>query len=118
MAEQKTSKPTKRLFEYADNYKYLTIASWVLATVSAFIALVPFYYIWRLIKEVIRVSPDFDQGAESVCIWMVRGRICGTCHADLYGWTDMFTSCSISCAGYHAFTSDETYHVTSAWIYG
>ena len=61
MAEQKTSKPTKRLFEYADNYKYLTIASWVLATVSAFIALVPFYYIWRLIKEVIRVSPDFDK---------------------------------------------------------
>ena len=61
MAEQKTSKPTKRLFEYAENYKYLTIASWVLATVSAFIALVPFYYIWRLIKEVIRVSPDFDR---------------------------------------------------------
>ena len=61
MAEQKTSKPTKRLFEYADNHKYLTIASWVLATVSAFIALVPFYYIWRLIKEVIRVSPDFDR---------------------------------------------------------
>lgn len=61
MAEQKTSKPTKRLFEYVENYKYLTIASWVLATVSAFIALVPFYYIWRLIKEVIRVSPDFDR---------------------------------------------------------
>ena len=61
MAEQKTSKPTKRLFEYADNSKYLTIASWVMATVSAFIALVPFYYIWRLIKEVIRVSPDFDR---------------------------------------------------------
>lgn len=61
MAEQKTSKPTKRLFEYVDNSKYLTIASWVLATVSAFIALVPFYYIWRLIKEVIRVSPDFDR---------------------------------------------------------
>lgn len=61
MAEQKTSKPTKRLFEYADNSKYLIIASWVLATVSAFIALVPFYYIWRLIKEVIRVSPDFDR---------------------------------------------------------
>ena len=61
MAEQKTSKPTKRLFEYADNCEYLTIASWVLASVSAFIALVPFYYIWRLIKEVIRVSPDFDR---------------------------------------------------------
>ena len=54
-------KPTKRLFEYAENYKYLTVSSWVLATISAFVALVPFYYIWRLVKEVIRVSPDFDR---------------------------------------------------------
>lgn len=54
-------KPTKRLFEYAGNYKYLTVISWVLATISAFVALVPFYYIWRLIKEVIRVSPDFGR---------------------------------------------------------
>ena len=43
MAEQKATKPTKRLFEYAGNYKYLSIASWVLATISAFIALVLFY---------------------------------------------------------------------------
>ena len=61
MAEQKATKPTKRLFEYAGNYKYLSIASWVLATISAFIALVPFYFIWRLMKEVIRVAPDFDK---------------------------------------------------------
>lgn len=61
MEKQKKVKPAKRLFEYAENYKYLSVASWVLATISAFIALVPFYYIWRLIKEVIRVSPDFDR---------------------------------------------------------
>lgn len=74
MAEQKTSKPTKRLFEYAENYKYLTIASWILATVSAFIALVPFYYIWRLIKEVIRVSPDFDKAQNlSAYGWLAVG---------------------------------------------
>ena len=60
MEKQKTQKPTKRLFEYAQNYKYLTIISWVLATISAFLALVPFYYIWHLIKEVIYVSPDFS----------------------------------------------------------
>ncbi|WP_455719871.1 ABC transporter ATP-binding protein [Agathobacter sp.] len=60
MAEKK-SKPTQRLFEYAGNYKYLTIASWVLATISAFVALVPFYFIWKLIKEVLRVAPDFDR---------------------------------------------------------
>lgn len=74
MAEQKTSKPTKRLFEYAENYKYLTIASWILATISAFIALVPFYYIWRLIKEVIRVSPDFDKAQNlSAYGWLAVG---------------------------------------------
>lgn len=74
MAEQKTSKPTKRLFEYAENYKYLTIASWILATVSAFIALIPFYYIWRLIKEVIRVSPDFDKAQNlSAYGWLAVG---------------------------------------------
>ena len=74
MAEQKTSQPTKRLIEYAENYKYLTIASWILATVSAFIALVPFYYIWRLIKEVIRVSPDFDKAQNlSAYGWLAVG---------------------------------------------
>ena len=45
-------KPIQRLFEYAGNFKYLTIASWVLAVISAFAALVPFYFIWCLIKEV------------------------------------------------------------------
>lgn len=29
------------------------------ATISAFVALVPFYFIWRLIKEVLRVAPDY-----------------------------------------------------------
>lgn len=41
---KKDEKPDtiKQLFEYAGNYRYLTIASWVLATISAFVALVPF----------------------------------------------------------------------------
>lgn len=51
----------QRLFEYAGNYKYLTISSWILSTVSAWIALVPFYYIWRIIKEVLEVQPHFKQ---------------------------------------------------------
>lgn len=52
-------KPIQRLFEYAGNFKYLTIASWVLAVISAFAALVPFYFIWCLIKEVLRVASDY-----------------------------------------------------------
>lgn len=50
-----------RLFEYAGNYKYLTVLSWILSAASAWIALVPFYYIWRIIKEVLAVAPDYSQ---------------------------------------------------------
>ena len=50
-----------RLFEYAGKYKYLTVLSWILSAVSAWIALVPFYYIWRIIEEVLAVAPDYSQ---------------------------------------------------------
>ena len=61
MAKQKETKQStiQRLFVYAEKYKYLTIASWILATISAFVALVPFYFIWRIIKEVLRVAPNY-----------------------------------------------------------
>ena len=61
MAKKKETKqsPMQRLFVYAGKYKYLTIASWILATISAFVALVPFYFIWRIIKEVLRVAPNY-----------------------------------------------------------
>lgn len=49
-----------RLFEYAGNFKYLTILSWIFSAVSAWIALVPFYYIWRVIKEVLDVAPHYE----------------------------------------------------------
>ena len=50
-----------RLLEIAGSHKYLTYASWVFSAISALIALVPFYYIWKMIKEVLEVAPDFDQ---------------------------------------------------------
>ena len=49
-----------RLMEYAGKHKYFTYASWLLAAISAFIALLPFIYIWKIIKEVLDVAPDFS----------------------------------------------------------
>lgn len=51
----------KRLLDYAGNYKYLTIASWILSAVSAFVALLPFVYIWKVIKEVLDVAPNYGE---------------------------------------------------------
>lgn len=50
-----------KLFDYAGKYKYLTILSWILSAISALVALLPFVYIWRIIKEVLDVSPNFGE---------------------------------------------------------
>lgn len=50
-----------RLFAYAGNYRYLAVLSWILLVISAWIALVPFYYIWRIMKEVLAVAPEYSK---------------------------------------------------------
>lgn len=52
-----------KLFVYAGKFRYLTIASRILSVISAWLALVPFYYIWRIMKEVLSVAPDFGKAA-------------------------------------------------------
>ena len=52
-----------RLMGYAGRRRYLAYASWVLSAVSALIALVPYWYIWRIIQEVLAVAPDFQRAA-------------------------------------------------------
>lgn len=48
-----------RLLGYAGKRKYFSYASWVLAALSALVSLAPFYFIFNIIKEVIKTSPDF-----------------------------------------------------------
>lgn len=49
------------LMGYAGKHRVLTYLSWLLAGISAVIALVPFWYLWRIIREVLDVSPDLSQ---------------------------------------------------------
>ncbi|PDX84729.1 ABC transporter ATP-binding protein [Faecalibacterium prausnitzii] len=46
---------------YAGNYRYFTYASWVLSAVSALVALVPFVYIWKILRDVLNAAPDYAQ---------------------------------------------------------
>lgn len=50
-----------RLMGYAGNYRYFTYASWVLSAVSALVALVPFVYIWKILRDVLDAAPDYAQ---------------------------------------------------------
>ena len=54
-----------QLMGYAGRHKILTYLSWVLSAMSALLALVPFWYIWRIIHDVLKVAPDFAR-AENI----------------------------------------------------
>lgn len=59
--KQKKRKALSVLMEYAGGHKYFTYASAALAAVSAWIALIPFYDIWRIIREVLEVRPNYSE---------------------------------------------------------
>ena len=59
-----------RLLDYAEKYRILTYLSWVLSAASALLTLVPFWYIWRILKEVIEVAPQYQDAV----------------HVTHYGW--------------------------------
>ena len=45
--------------QYAGGHRYLTYSSWILSILSALLALVPFVYIWMIIREVLNAAPDY-----------------------------------------------------------
>ena len=50
-----------RLMEYAGGHRVFTYASWVLAALSALVALVPFLYIWMILRDILAAAPDYAQ---------------------------------------------------------
>ena len=59
-----------KLMEFAGNHKYFSYISCVLAVISAWVALIPFYDVWCIIKEILEVRPDFSKAV----------------HITSYGW--------------------------------
>ena len=51
----------KELMFYAGNRKWLTYSSLVFSGISAVFALMPFIYIWFMIRDVLEVAPDYSQ---------------------------------------------------------
>ena len=46
---------------YAGGHRVFTYASLVLSAVSALMALIPFLYIWMILRDVLAVAPDYAQ---------------------------------------------------------
>lgn len=62
----KKNKNLSELMGYAGNHKYLTYASLILSVISAFFALLPFVFIFFIIKEVLEVTPNYSEAADVV----------------------------------------------------
>ena len=50
-----------RLMGYAGGHRVFTYASWLLSALSALVALVPFLYIWMILRDVLQAAPDYAQ---------------------------------------------------------
>ena len=74
--KEKEESLTKQLYHFAGSYKYLSILSTILAAISAFVALVPFYYIWKVMQEVLRVRFDFSLASKpaELCLADLRSK--------------------------------------------
>ena len=63
-----------RLMEYAGKYRILAYLSSTLSAMSALLALVPFWYIWRIIHDILEAFPDISQaGNITGCGWSAVG---------------------------------------------
>jgi len=53
-----------RLMGYAGGHRFFTYASWVLSAISALVALVPFLYIWMILRDVLEAAPNYAQAVD------------------------------------------------------
>ena len=62
----KKNKNLSELMGYAGKHRYLTYASLILSVISAFLSLLPFVFIFFIIKEVVEVAPNFSGAVDVV----------------------------------------------------
>ena len=63
------------LMNYAGRRRVLTYLSWVLSAISALTALVPFIFVWLIVREVIGADENFAavQGSLAIYGWWAVG---------------------------------------------
>ncbi|MBQ3665304.1 MAG: ABC transporter ATP-binding protein [Lachnospiraceae bacterium] len=61
MSKQKKPSDFSRLMGYAGKRKILTYLSMILSALSSILSLAPFIFIFKIVKEIIKVRPDFSK---------------------------------------------------------
>lgn len=95
MKKEKKQSAFAELMSYAGKYKILTYFSIVFSVISGIMAVMPFVYLGKIIKEVVKVYPDFSRAT----------------HIVEYGWMAVayslgymaFNFCTLACSHLSAF---------------
>ena len=95
----------QRLLNYAEKRKALAYLAWVLSAASALVALVPFWYVWRILNEVIEVA----RGSQYHALRLAGGNIFGCGGAYLHCRTDVLAYVGISHCNKFANRNDRAY---------
>ena len=90
--------------DYAGSYRYLTGAAFALSAISSLTALVPFFYIWRIISQVLETAPHFENAA-------------GVAHAHLCSRFMVFPPVRFQSAAKHPLPGHGTYFKASCRLY-
>ena len=80
----------KRLFLFAGNYKYLTIAGMVLSAISAVMSILPTLFIWYGIKELFFIYPNITM-SDKLIYYLIFALISGVGAMIIYSIALLFT---------------------------
>lgn len=92
-----------RLLSYAGGHKYFTYVSWILSAVCALTALGAIWYIWKIINEVLKASPNFGSAQKSYALRHNGNGLCDYIVFNLYRRIAMLAPCGISHCGKYAY---------------
>lgn len=72
---EKKKNSVGELLKFAGGHKFFVYGSWILAGISALLAMAPFYFIWRLLRAVLAVRPEFSRAAGELKLygWLAVG---------------------------------------------
>lgn len=107
----------KSLMDYAGSYRYLTGAAFALSAISSLTALVPFFYIWRIISQVLETAPHFENAAGVAHDGVDGAGIFYLVHAHLCSRFMVFPPVRFQSAAKHPLPGHGTYFKASCRLY-
>ena len=116
MKEQKKPSAFSVLMGYAGGHKALTYLSLLLSAACGVLALMPFVYLWRIIREIIEVAPRLFCGNEYHSQRLDGSHFLADLYVGLFWGFDVLSCLGLPCGGQYEERPVAPYRKTADWI--